>query len=224
VPRPRAERQFRYSLQVERRRANLSRATPLTQPRRPPFFPPHSERALAGGRAEARRSRRDSTNARFSRRRVQTLSPVPNSWVRCSSGYVRLFAVRTCAGPSPATPQDATAHTACPCIAANTPAYPQAPSNDAPRSTHFSFDGATRGLSSRSSARYRRVHSTQHALQALELALGHRVEVDTTNALLGTRALQPTKQSLSGTRRRHRSSDGTRTRDLRRGRRARCQS
>jgi hypothetical protein len=32
------------------------------------------------------------------------------------------------------------------------------------------------------------------------LALGHRVEVDATNALLATRALQPTKQNLGSTR------------------------
>jgi hypothetical protein len=40
----------------------------------------------------------------------------------------------------------------------------------------------------------------QARVQALELALGHRVEVDTTNALVDTRALQPTKKDLGSTR------------------------
>jgi hypothetical protein len=40
----------------------------------------------------------------------------------------------------------------------------------------------------------------QHAgVQPLELALRHRVEVDAPNTLLGTRALQPTKQNLGST-------------------------
>jgi hypothetical protein len=34
--------------------------------------------------------------------------------------------------------------------------------------------------------------------QALELTFGHRVEVDATKALLGTRALKPTKEDLCG--------------------------
>ena len=37
-------------------------------------------------------------------------------------------------------------------------------------------------------------------MQPLELALGHRVEVDATNALLDTRALQPAQEDLSGAR------------------------
>jgi hypothetical protein len=37
-------------------------------------------------------------------------------------------------------------------------------------------------------------------VQPLQLAFGHRVEVDAPNALLGTRALQATKKNLSGTR------------------------
>jgi hypothetical protein len=37
----------------------------------------------------------------------------------------------------------------------------------------------------------------QARVQPLQLAFRHRVEVDATNALLGTRALQPTKQDLS---------------------------
>jgi hypothetical protein len=37
-------------------------------------------------------------------------------------------------------------------------------------------------------------------VQPLELAFGHRVEVDTTNALLDTRALQPTEKDLGNTR------------------------
>ena len=37
-------------------------------------------------------------------------------------------------------------------------------------------------------------------MQALEVALGHRVEVSAANALGGTRALQPTKENLCGTR------------------------
>jgi hypothetical protein len=39
----------------------------------------------------------------------------------------------------------------------------------------------------------------QACVQALELAFRHRVEVDTTNALLGARALQPPKEDLGGT-------------------------
>jgi len=39
----------------------------------------------------------------------------------------------------------------------------------------------------------------QAGMQPLQLALRHRVEVDAANALLGTRALQPTKQDLGGT-------------------------
>jgi hypothetical protein len=37
-------------------------------------------------------------------------------------------------------------------------------------------------------------------VQPLELALGQGVEVDAPNALLGTRALQPTQQNLRSTR------------------------
>jgi len=37
-------------------------------------------------------------------------------------------------------------------------------------------------------------------VQPLELMLGHRVEVDATNTLLGTRPLHPTEQDLGGTR------------------------
>jgi hypothetical protein len=37
-------------------------------------------------------------------------------------------------------------------------------------------------------------------IQSRELALGHRVEVDPTNELLGTRALQPTEEDLGSTR------------------------
>jgi hypothetical protein len=37
-------------------------------------------------------------------------------------------------------------------------------------------------------------------VQPLELAFGHRVVVDTANALVGTRALQPTEKDLRGTR------------------------
>ena len=51
-------------------------------------------------------------------------------------------------------------------------------------------------------------------VQPLEVALGHRVEVDTTNALLGTRALQPTQQNLRSTRIRDRPLPQT-TLDLR---------
>jgi hypothetical protein len=41
----------------------------------------------------------------------------------------------------------------------------------------------------------------QHAgVQPLQLAFGHRVEVDAPNALLGVWALQPTKKNLRGTR------------------------
>lgn len=36
-------------------------------------------------------------------------------------------------------------------------------------------------------------------VQPLQLAFRHRVEVDPTNAFLGTRALQPTQQDLGGT-------------------------
>ena len=39
----------------------------------------------------------------------------------------------------------------------------------------------------------------QAGVQPLELTFRHRVEVDTTNALLGTRALQPTDQELGST-------------------------
>lgn len=39
----------------------------------------------------------------------------------------------------------------------------------------------------------------QAGVQPLELAFGHRVEVHAANALLGTRALQPTKENLGGT-------------------------
>jgi hypothetical protein len=37
------------------------------------------------------------------------------------------------------------------------------------------------------------------SVQPLQLAFRHRVEVDTANALLGTRSLQPTKQNLGST-------------------------
>jgi hypothetical protein len=40
----------------------------------------------------------------------------------------------------------------------------------------------------------------QAGVQALELAFGYRVEVDATNALVGTKALQPKQQNLGGTR------------------------
>jgi hypothetical protein len=40
----------------------------------------------------------------------------------------------------------------------------------------------------------------QARVQSLQLAFRHRVEVDTTNTLLGTRALQPTQEDLRGTR------------------------
>ncbi len=40
----------------------------------------------------------------------------------------------------------------------------------------------------------------QAGVQPLELALGLGVEVDTPDALLGMRALQPTKEDLSGAR------------------------
>jgi hypothetical protein len=36
-------------------------------------------------------------------------------------------------------------------------------------------------------------------VQPLELAFAHGVEVDASNALLGTRALQPTEEDLGGT-------------------------
>src|SRR5436189_60938 len=39
----------------------------------------------------------------------------------------------------------------------------------------------------------------QAGVQPLELALRHRVEVNATNALVGTRALQPTKENLGST-------------------------
>jgi hypothetical protein len=39
----------------------------------------------------------------------------------------------------------------------------------------------------------------QTRVQPLKLALGHRVEIDATNALIGTRALQPTEKNLSST-------------------------
>jgi hypothetical protein len=39
----------------------------------------------------------------------------------------------------------------------------------------------------------------QAAVQALQLSLRHRVEVSATNALLSTRALQPTKKDLGRT-------------------------
>jgi hypothetical protein len=38
----------------------------------------------------------------------------------------------------------------------------------------------------------------QDGVQPLQLAFRHRVEVETTNTLLGTRALQPTEENLSG--------------------------
>ena len=40
----------------------------------------------------------------------------------------------------------------------------------------------------------------QTRVQPLKLALGHRVEIDATNALVDTRALQPTKENLGSTR------------------------
>ena len=40
----------------------------------------------------------------------------------------------------------------------------------------------------------------QARVQRLQLALRHRVEVDTRNMLLGTRALQPTEKNLGGAR------------------------
>src|SRR5436190_15603779 len=39
----------------------------------------------------------------------------------------------------------------------------------------------------------------QARVQPLQLAFRHRVEVDPTNPLLGTRALQPTEENLSST-------------------------
>jgi hypothetical protein len=46
---------------------------------------------------------------------------------------------------------------------------------------------------------WQRCELQQAGVQALELALGHRVKVDATNALLRTRALQPTQKNLGGT-------------------------
>jgi hypothetical protein len=45
----------------------------------------------------------------------------------------------------------------------------------------------------------------QAGVQALELALGHRAEVEATNMLLRARALQPTKKDLCSTRIRDRA-------------------
>ena len=42
--------------------------------------------------------------------------------------------------------------------------------------------------------------SHQTGLQLLQLCLRMRVEIDATNTLLGTRALQPTEEDLGGTR------------------------
>jgi hypothetical protein len=58
-------------------------------------------------------------------------------------------------------------------------------------------------------------------VQPLELALRHRVKIDPTNALLGTRPLQPTQKGLGGTR----IGDGALAQaalDLRVGRRLPC--
>ncbi len=40
----------------------------------------------------------------------------------------------------------------------------------------------------------------QAGVQPLQLALQHRVDVDTTNALVGTRTLQPTEENLGSAR------------------------
>jgi hypothetical protein len=65
----------------------------------------------------------------------------------------------------------------------------------------------------------------QAGVQPLQLTLGHQVEVDTTNPLLRTRALQPTQENLGSTGIRDRALAQT-TLDLRITRRltatARC--
>src|SRR5436189_4834717 len=54
-----------------------------------------------------------------------------------------------------------------------------------------------RSSTEREGAPQARLQLQKAGVQPLQLAFGHRVEVDTTNALLGTSALQPTQENLS---------------------------